>query len=305
MPSKNFICLSQIDKQHTRYVLNFAEEIRRYLEDNFSGLGEDRVPPGLIRVFATTADESAYRQGTRGWWTEEVGEVTLTFGRDAAILAEFSDLARRLTDQYFHIKNENLEHAMPGWLRAGIWGHIAWARPSKRKRMVMAPTPSTVRALAQMFATNSQLPLRDLMTAPSDGFDMGRQAQAESVVYWLLGRGNRGRVKGALDAYLQALEGIVKEEDRRFELEEEQRRRDEEAARAASSASDAGKSQEEREAEEEERWREGRQRRDEYGKRLEGKWAAIRDRAVRAAFGHLDDDDWEKLDRAWERFAKP
>ena len=65
----------------------------------------------------------------------------MTYGADASILFEFSTLATRLADQYFHVKNENLRASMPGWIREGIWGHIAWARPSKRKRLVLAPPP--------------------------------------------------------------------------------------------------------------------------------------------------------------------
>jgi len=302
MQSKHFVCLTQIDKQHTRYVLNFAEEIRDYLEDNFKDLGEAEVPPGLIRVFKSQQDESAYDQGTRGWWTAEVGEITMTYGRDSAagILSEFSWLAERLTDQYFFVKNENLKNGMPGWIRYGIWGHISWARPSKRKKLILQPTPSNIIALRQLFAQGGELPLKQLMTtSTSDYGSYGPMAEAANVVYYLLGRGNKGKVKGALLVYLKSLDQIIREEDEKFEKEQEKRWKEAQAAKA--NEDDSGKSDEEREREEEERFRQRRQQRDEYSEQLKGKYEAIRQRALEAAFGHLDDDDWDSLTSRWKK----
>ena len=227
MQSKHFVCLTQIDKQHTRYVLNFAEEIRDYLDDNFEVLGEAEVPPGLIRVFKTAEDESAYRQGTRSWWSEEVGEISMTYGLGSSILWEFSWLAERLTDQYFHIKNANIKNGMPSWIRQGIWGHIRWGRPSKRKKLILAPTGENVRALVPLIKQGNALPLKQLMTMDtSDLGEYGHLAQAENVTFWLLGRGNKGKVKGALTLYLKSLETIIREEDEKFEKEQEKRWRE-------------------------------------------------------------------------------
>jgi hypothetical protein len=299
--SKHFVCLTQQDKTHTRYVLNFAEELRKYLDEHFEDLGPAEVPPGLIRVFASAEDEQAYLQGTRGWWTGEVGEITMTYGRDASILGEFSHLARRLTDQYFHIKNENLRWGMPGWIRHGIWGHIAWARPSKRKKFVLAPSPWDTRELLLLMKEGSPLSLKTLMTADTSDYEgYAHVAQAKSVVYYLLSRGDRGKTKGAIATYLQSLEQIIREEDERFEKDEEQRWKAQQATRG----NDADKTEEELEAEEEERFRNRRERRDEYSERLKEKYAAIRQRAFEAAFGHLEERDWESLDKRWRTFVR-
>lgn len=300
--SKHFVALTQVDRRYTGYVLNFAEELRKYLEKHFADLGEAQVPPGLIRVFSSSDEEHAYQQGTRGWWTDEVGEITLTIGRNASILSEFSWLAGRLTDQYFQIKNENLRWGMPGWIRHGIWGHIGWARPSKRKKMMILPDAFAARELALAIREGRQLPLKTLMTESTDdyGSSYANFAQASSVVYWLLTKGNRGKVKGAIARYLASLEEIIKEEDKKFEEAEETRWKD---AIASSTQDDEGKTEEELEAEEEERFRQRRKRRDEYSERLKGKYAAIRERAFEAAFSHLTDKDWSALDRSWKKFA--
>jgi hypothetical protein len=303
--SEHFTCLTQLDKIHTQYVLNFAEEVRDYLEEHFARLGRARVPPGLIRVFTSSKDEEAYRQGTRGWWAVETDEVTLTYGRDASILFEFSQLAERLVDQYFHLKNENLAGGMPGWIRNGIWGHIGWARPSKRKKLVLAPTPGDVRDLAVLFAEGRQLPLRELMTADTSDFDVRHYAQARSVVHWLLGRGNRGKTKDALLRYLLSLDGIIREEDAKFLAETEERAKAEAQAEAERAAEDRNKTDAELEEEEDRRFRDRRQRWEAHSKEYEAKWSAIRARALDAAFGHLTDADWKDLDAAWRRFAQP
>lgn len=302
--SRHFVCLTQIDKQHTRYVLNFAEEIRKYLDKHFEGLGEADVPPGLLRMFASSADLAAYEQGTRSWWTGEVGEICMIWGQGSSgILHQFSELADRLTDQYFHIKNANLKNGMPGWIRHGIWGHIRWARPSKRKKLVLAPTPSNRRQVIPLVRQGNQLPLKKLMTmSTSDYGTFGHMAQAENVTYWLLGRGNKGKVKGSMALYLRSLEEIIREEDEKFEKRQQKHWQEQQEA-GASAAKDEGKTDEELEREEEERFRNRGERHSEYSKTLEGKYEAIRQRALEAAFGHLTDKDWESLDKRWKKFA--
>jgi len=314
--SKHFVLLSQIDKTHGKYVLNYAEEIRKYLDRNFSDIGPSNVPKGLIRVFSSSEEEHAYQQGTRGWWTDEVGEITMTYGAGASILSEFSWLAGRLTDQYFQIKNENLKSGMPSWIRHGIWTHIQWARPSKRKKMVLQAPPYVVRELARMFAAGTELRLGTLMTESLDGSvpSMGagdpgggpsaaRGVQAASVVWWLLSRGNRGKMKNAVATYLEALDSIIAEEDKKFELSEEERWKAEAADQAAQEKARQGKSDEELEEEEDRRFRERRENRSEFSTALGEKYQAIRQRAFEAAFGGLTSKDWESIDRKWKKFA--
>ena len=51
--------------------------------------------------------------------------------------------------------------------------------------------------------------------------------------------------------------------------------------------------------------RDSKKKRSEYSEHLKAKYQAIRERALAAAFGHLSDKDWKKLDKSWKRFAKP
>ena len=138
------------------------------------------------------------------------------------------------------------------------------------------------------------------MTSDTGG-SFGSSAQANSVVYYLLNRGNRGKVKGAIALYLHSLESIIREEDKKFEEAMEAHWQAEQTARE----SDEGKTEEELEAEEDERFRNRRERRSEHSEQLKAKYAAIRERALEAAFGHLTDDDWKSLDKRWRKFAKP
>ena len=304
--TKHFVILGPKDKRYTMpmtYVGNFAEDLRKYLEKHFKDLGPQEVPRGLIRIFKSTADEQAYRQGTRGWWTDEVGEITMTYSAERSLLSEFSWVANRLTDQYFHIKNENLRWGMPGWIRTGIWGHIAWARPSKRKKMVLAPVPHDIIEIRRLLAADGELKLKDLMTVSGDEVDSAHHAQARSVVYWLLGRGNKGKVKGSMMRYLQSLEDIIKEEDEKFEKAENERMQQEREARAAEAEAERQKTDEELEREEDERFRQRRENRNSFNEGLKSKYEAIRLRAQEAAFGHLTEKDWESLHKKWKKFA--
>lgn len=306
---KHFVIFGPKDKDYTMpmtWTLNFAREIRKYLEKHFEDIGPAKVPRGIIRIFKSSAEETAYNQGTtRGWWADEVGEITLTWSRERSLLSEFSMVAQRLTDQYFHIKNENLRSGMPGWIRTGIWGHIGWARPSKRKKMVLQPVPSDIISIRRMLANESELSLRHIMMISGEHVEMEHHAQARSVVYYLLGRGNRGKLKGCIAKYLAALEAIIKEEDARFEASEAMRMK-EEAQKRLDEAQQGGreKSEEELEREEDERFRQRRQNRGSFNEGLKAKFEAIRGRALAAAFGHLTDKDWESLDRRWKKFAK-
>jgi len=304
--SKHYVILGPKDKRYTmpiQYVVNFAEEIRKYLEKNFADLGPATVPRGIIRIFKSTADEQAYRQGTRGWWTDEVGEITMTYSAETSLLGQFSWVAERLTDQYFHIKNENLRWGMPSWIRVGIWGHIAWARPSKRKKLVLAPRAYDVIEIRKMLAAKTTLPLKSLMTVSGEDVDAGHYSQARSVTFWLLGRGNKGKVKGAMAKYLKSLEEIIKEEDERFEQGERVRMVEEAEARAEQAAAQGEKSEAELEAEEDEQFRKRRENRGSFNEGLKSRYEAIRERAQEAAFGHLTDKDWATLDRKWKKFA--
>ncbi|MFV1958499.1 MAG: hypothetical protein ACC662_03695 [Planctomycetota bacterium] len=303
--SRHYVVISQQDAQHTQYVVNFAEAIRKYLEDHLGDIGQGYVPIGLIRVFANPSEEGTYRQGTRSWWADEVDEIVMTFSRGTDILGEFSGLGRRLTDQWLHGRNENLRNGLPAWLRYGLYAHIAWARPSKRKKMVMEPTPSAVRDLAVLFRNQAELPLKTLIQGDTKEAYGGYEhmTQAASVVHWLLTRGNRGKTKGALVTYMRSLVSIIVDEDAKFEKAQAERMKVEAEARAKEAVEDAGKSQEELEREEDEEFRQRREHRGEYGKRLAEKYKAIRTRAFEAAFGHLTDKDWAALDKRWKRFA--
>jgi hypothetical protein len=161
-----------------------------------------------------------------------------------------------------------------------------------------------VREIALLLAEGKELPLKVLMQTSTDDYDSyGQLAQASSVVYWLLDRGDTGKLKGAMAKYLASLEAIIEEEDEKWEQAERARSEAAMAARAGQAEADRQKTEEELEREEDERFRQRRQQRNEYGDRLKEKYAAIRTRAFEAAFGHLDDDDWASLDKRWKKFA--
>jgi hypothetical protein len=199
---------------------------------------------------------------------------------------------------------------------------MSFARP-KGRRIEFEPDVYDREKFRTSIKSGQMLPLRKLiqdegaskegMPPELSGLDLPgylgheHQLQAGSVVGWLLGEGNRGKFKGSLKRYMDALVKATEEEEQRFREEQEKKEKAArekaaaEAARRADKADDVDEEDDEDEDEDaadgfEEAWKDMLKA---YGEKAK----AIRERAFKEAFGGLSDKDWSRADAQWQKYA--
>ena len=297
--SKHYVALANADRKFTKRALDHAEAVRKYLDDTFSDIGSDYVPMGLMRVFASRAEEQAFQGGTRWIWGNGVEQVLVTQtvgGTDRNW--EFEWLSSRLTSQYLSFKNSHLSSNMPYWFKSGLEQHMRFAR-SKGKRVEIKPDEYDRQWIKDIIKQGKAIPLKDM-------FEKGRaqdmtQYQVGSVCSYLLTKGSRGKTKNIIQKYLQNLIAVIEEEEQAYKAERDRLEEEAKAGLEAEGNTDVGESEDE-EGEEgetgaaEKAW-------DKMMEAMKAKNKAIQQKAFEKTFGHLSDKDWKRLDRKWLDYA--
>jgi hypothetical protein len=313
LDSDHFCVISHGDKKFTKRVITHAENLRDYLEDTFPGLGDDFVPRGIIRIFQDNAEEQAFREGTRDIFFDDVEQILIAADKNWSLRYEYETVSRAVTRQWLYYKNRSLYDSLPWWLRNGLIEHMEKGRPSKRKGLVFAPDASDVRGLVQLARSDKIIPMKTILLGKQEptasiqieglgGFGfVSPTAQGDSVFHWLLTKGNRNPVKGALQTYLQTLVHVIEEEDKKFEEQQEaiRKKQMEDAARKAEE--NGGEPPDDEDEPDDEDFKEAWKA---YAEALRAKREAICARAFAASFGHLTDKQWEKLDKKWLSYAE-
>jgi hypothetical protein len=286
--SEHYVALSHVDQKFTQQTLDFAEAIRGYLDKTFS-IGNDYVPPGIIRIFANQGEESAFNQGSGGWARWLMGgaeQIRVSRRTGEERQWEYEYLAQRVTDQWIQFRNVLLDRSMPFWIKEGLKRHMGFARPAAGgKRIEFKPDPYDKETLREMFRKGTGIPLKELLEGDEDKFkEHGHILEAGQAVSWMLGDGGKGKLKGAVQTYLKELIAAVTEAEKEFKAKRE-------ASKGKSE--DSGPKTEK---EEEEMMRA-------MQTEFESKRKALRERAFKAAFGAMDDKDWKNLDAAFVKFA--
>lgn len=313
--SDHFCVMSHADRKFTHRVSKHAECVRAYLEKTFPGLGDDHVPRGIIRIFKDNAEENAFRNGTSSIWFDDVEQILIAADKGWSLLWEYERVSRDVTRQWLWYKNRNLYETMPWWLQSGLTDHMEQARPSKRRALVFAPDRNDVLTLVRMVREDKLKPIKELFLSEAaedrhvddqGGFTVtfiSPTSQATAVFHYLMTKGNRGPLKGALQTYLETLVQVIDEEDKRFEKEELERLRkqmDDERKRAEDGSGDDDEDEDEDKKRQEE-WKKAMK---EYDERLRAKAQAIREQAYAAAFGHMTDKQWKRVDKAFKTYAE-
>lgn len=286
--SEHYVALSHVEQKFTQQTLDFAEMIRGYLDKTFT-IGTDYVPPGIIRIFANVGEENAYGQGSGGILAMLFGgaeqiAVTKKNGEDKD--AEYEWLARRATGQWISFRNRNLSRSMPFWIREGLQGHMASARPGAGKKLEFKPDPREVDALREMFKGGTAIPLKDLFEGDEEKFkERGHFLEAAQAVSWLLGEGGKGKLKNSVQAYLKELIAAVDEAEKAYKAKR--------AGDKDKPDAEAGPKTEEEEAAQMQAME----------KEFESKRKELRARAFKAAFGTVDEKSWKVVDAAFAKFA--
>ena len=317
MESDNYVALTNADKKFVKRTLAHAEAVRKYLDKTFPSLGKDFVPRGVLRIFATKAEENAFQSGTASVWANEIEQILVTQSVGSDKDFEHRYLGRRLTRQWLNFRNSELYGLMPFWIREGLINHMATARP-KGSRIEFRPDEFRVADLRKLVKSDQSIPLKTLMTGETSAFkQLSHITQAGSVVSWMLGKGNRGKTKGAVDKYLTQLVSIVNEEAEKFRQKTKETvkevirpggdREDEDGENGEDGEGEDGEGEDEEEGmsdeDEEELEKAADEFFDEMRNALKERGEAIRKRAFEAAFGSLKDKDWKRIDLLWQKFA--
>ena len=292
MSTKNFCAFSGGDKKFTKRILDHAQNVYNYLEKTFPGLGSDYVPKGLIRVFKTRAEETAFQEGTSSLWFGDDEQILITQDT-GGMLWEFSWLSSKVTRQWLYYKNRSLWNSMSPFLRWGLQDHMENMRPSKRKKLQYARDVGDILSMRKLINEGSARPIKDVLLKekkPNEqGWTIGT-GQTGSVMSWMLSDGNRGKLKGAITRYLTAMVRAIEVEDQKWEEEEAKKRK------AWKEKVEKGEADDSDEPDPEDAWKD-------YQQRLQDKEDAIRQLSFDAAFGQITDKEWEKLDKKWRKYA--
>jgi len=299
--SDHYVALANADKKFTKRALDHAEAIRKYLDKQFGDIGSDYVPMGIIRVFATREEEQAFQGGTNWMWGPGVEQVLVTQtvgGSDRAW--EFEYLSSRLTSQYLSFKNSFLADNMPYWFREGLKQHMKFAR-SKGKRVKIKPDEYDRQYIKDIIKAGKALPLKEM-------FEKGEAQnmtlyQCGSVCSYLMTKGDRGKTKGAIQGYLRNLVSAIEKAESEYQSKADAlKKEEEERAQAAAAASGAVVESEDEEGAEDDNsaaeaaWEKRKTAMKERSK-------AILEEAFQRTFGELSDKDWDRLNRAWLKYA--
>ncbi|MCZ6572481.1 MAG: hypothetical protein O7C98_04830 [Planctomycetota bacterium] len=303
--SKHYVGIANIDRKYVKRTLNHAEGIRAYLEKNISGIGDDYVPPCIIRFFGSSAEESAFREGTGGGYWSSSQQILVTKRQGMSRDWEYEWMSDRLTDQWLNSKNSNLGWNMPWWIRTGLGQHMKFARV-KGKRVEFDLDAWDNSTMRTMLKKGTAIPLKKMFMGETVKYVWGHNLQAGSVVGWLLGPGNRGKTKNALTNYLKAMVAAIEEAEDEYKKGKDafeaalKKRAEGLAARQAEEGEEA-EEDEEGDAGEEEGFKRNVEA---LSEALKKKRASIVRRSFEAGFGHLTDKDWRRLDKVWQRYAK-
>ncbi|MDF1701123.1 MAG: hypothetical protein P1V36_08195, partial [Planctomycetota bacterium] len=296
LENENFAVFSHTDKKYAKRVLAHATNVFKYLEKTFPGLGDDYVPRAIIRIFGSSEEERAFGEGTTSLWFSNDDQILVSKDQGGGMLWELAWLSKRVTSLWLRYKNRMLSENMSPFIRWGLEGHMENMRPSKRKGLQFARDAGDILSARSLINEGKAQPIRELFEKERESNEEGITfgfGQEDSVMSWLLTDGNKGKVKKSVCAYLNALDDAIRLEEAKWE-EAEAKRIAEWKERVEKGEID--KDDDEKKPDPEDAWKE-------YSRSLEEKQAAIRKGAFEAAFGHLSDKDWVKLDKKWQKWA--
>jgi len=286
--SDHHVVMSNGSRKYAREVLQHADAIRNYLEDTFGKVGSDYVPPGIVRIFETSAELSAYHRSTTTNWFDWAEQVTVSEeharGRKSWALEPISD---GVTGQYLSYRNKLLHSNMPWWFRAGLERHMRFAR-TKGRRVEIKPDEYDREYIKKIIKDGKAVPIKDLFMKGDDERAYGYQCG--SVISYLLTRGNRGKWRNMISKYMANLVVAIEEAQAEYEKAQGKFKADME-----SSMIDTGEETEDESGEGDE----GERAWDALKKAMAERTKTIRQIAFERTFGHLKDRDWERLHRRW------
>lgn len=279
--SKNFIAVSHADSRYTRELLQHAEALRKWLDDNLGYVGSGYVGQTVITICADEQEHTDY-QRSRGWFADRPEVVTY---KDKEGWSDWAmqSLNRGVYRQWLKDKNENLLWGAPSWMDWGLDDLIAAARTKGRgiefKFDTWDATQLDVlrRENKLMRAEDFFLMTGDDIWGGQESWDQQRQIQF-FIRFLLVGGASRGKYKNVFSDYVK---GLI------FALDEAEMKEDEE------------EDPKEPQSEEEED-RMYKERQEKWRKEEKEQLKALYDRV----FGEWDSGDWDRFNALYWREIK-
>ncbi|MHC4973548.1 MAG: hypothetical protein ACYTG3_14575 [Planctomycetota bacterium] len=301
--SEHYLMLYNCEEKFARRTLAHAEAVRAHLDKLFGAVGDRFVPKAIIRIFNSDAERNAYHSSTRSIW-DVVREITVVQGAGWDKDWEYGRLNSSVFSVWLHYRNKNLAMNMPSWLSSGLHKYMDMLR-SKGKRIDFTNEDWNRDSMRLQIKKGAYVPLKEMITSeiwsaaeqknPMGSWD--RHQQAESVVYWLMTKGNRGKYKNLIKNYLFYLTIVV--QDVQLEFEEKLGKLEDEKKAAMKSAGVDPDSEEEDEEEFDPAAHE-----EELVKLYKEKRKEILEESFKRTFGKWSDKDWARFTKAWISHAK-
>jgi hypothetical protein len=302
--SEHYLMLYNCDEKFARRTLAHAEAVRDHLDKLFGDVGDRFVPKAIIRIFNTDAERNAYRNSTRSMW-DEVQEIAVVQGAGWEKDWEYGYVNKGISRAWLYYRNRNLAMNMPSWLASGLGKYMEMLR-TKGKRIDFTNENWDRDDMRMQIKKGAYVPLKELITSeiwsaaqqnnPAGSWE--RHRQAESVVYWLMTKGNRGKYKNLVKDYLFYLTIVV--QDVQLEFEEKLGKLEDEKEAAMKSAQVDPDSEEE---DEDGGGFDPEAHREELIKLYKEKRKEILEETFKRTFGKWSDRDWERFTKAWLSYA--
>ncbi|MHC4930902.1 MAG: hypothetical protein ACYTGV_01750 [Planctomycetota bacterium] len=296
--SKHFITLYNANEEFTRETIAHAEAVRAHYEKLFGGMGNEYVPPVLLRILATEGEREAYANRT----DEEEGlvkEILVVFGHGYVRDNEFEALNKAIFSQWLNYRNRYLEKTMPKWISEGLGKYIGMLR-SKGRKIRFSNEDWDRDWIREAIRNGTYMPMLQLVAEEVPDIEPvepwkalethDRERQERGVVFWLMRKGNRGKYKNLISRYLDHLAFALEEVE--AEVEKEQEERERAAAEAEKQIKREGAS-------------------DSSGDHEVGALVSVMDRRAEIlrkahdrTFAKWTAKDWKRFTQAWVSYAK-
>lgn len=241
--SKNFVAVSHSDAKYTKSVLDHAEALRGWLDENLGFVGSGYCGRVIIRVCADRDEYEAFTK-TGGWSPERV-EVTTYKDKEGWNEGQMTSLNYGIWSIWSRDRNQTLAWSSPAWISGGLSDLIGTA-VSKGSKIEFRPSTWDKVQMATMRRDGKLLQAKSFFTMTSDTLwgEWANHQQASVFVRFLVVGGARksAKFKGLFADYMRAL---VFEVDEREAASAKARKESEKAAKEK--GADAGPKSEEEE----------------------------------------------------------
>ena len=300
---EHYLMLYNCQEKFARRTGAHAEAVRAHLDKLFGAVGDRFVPKAIIRIFSSSAEQNAYHSSTRSMW-DNVQEITVVQGAGWEKDWAFGRVNSSVFSVWLYYRNKNLTSNMPSWLRSGLYKYMNMLR-TKGKRIDFSNEDWDRDRMRLQITKGAYAPLKELIAGAAakqkqDGAgSWERHQQAESLVYWLMTKGNRGKYKNLIKNYLFYLTIVVQDVQLEYEEKLGKLKDEEKAAKAASSVDPDSE-----EEDEDEDAFDPSKHQEELIALYKEKRKEILEESFKRTFGTWTDKDWKRFTKAWVGYAK-